>query len=162
VIGILQRSGMIAVVSLRLLYLIFQQVLGLLLLMGRTASTKDVELLVLRTRSRYSAAPTRVGFQNSDIATDQRFEAAGSYSLINPPRTGRRRPCRGPARGQASPGTADAAAALDAAAACCNARIRGKHPPQMTLSEDQHPVGELGSNGQHEAFGEAVRPRTTA
>jgi hypothetical protein len=39
---------MIAVVSLRLLYLIFQQVLGLLLLMGRTASTKDVELLVVR------------------------------------------------------------------------------------------------------------------
>ena len=47
-IGILQRSGMIAVVSMRLLYLIFQHVLGLLLLMGRTASTKDVELLVLR------------------------------------------------------------------------------------------------------------------
>ena len=39
---------MIAAVSLRLLYLIFQQVLGLLLLMGRTASTKDIELLVLR------------------------------------------------------------------------------------------------------------------
>jgi transposase InsO family protein len=39
---------MIAVVSLRLLYLIFQQVLGLLLLMGRTSSAKDVELLVLR------------------------------------------------------------------------------------------------------------------
>ena len=34
--------------SLRLLYLIFQQVLGLVLLMGRTSSTKDVELLVLR------------------------------------------------------------------------------------------------------------------
>ena len=34
--------------SLRLLYLIFQQVLGLILLMGRTSSTKDVELLVLR------------------------------------------------------------------------------------------------------------------
>jgi putative transposase len=32
----------------RLLYLIFQQVLGLILLMCRTASTKDVELLVLR------------------------------------------------------------------------------------------------------------------
>src|SRR4051794_25993017 len=32
----------------RLLYLIFQQVLGLVLLMGRTSSTKDVELLVLR------------------------------------------------------------------------------------------------------------------
>jgi hypothetical protein len=34
--------------SLRLLYLILQQVLGLILLMGRTSSTKDVELLVLR------------------------------------------------------------------------------------------------------------------
>ena len=34
--------------SLRLLYLIFWQVLGLVLLMGRTSSAKDVELLVLR------------------------------------------------------------------------------------------------------------------
>jgi putative transposase len=39
---------MIAVVSLRLLYSIFQQVLGLLLLMGRTSSTRNVVLLVLR------------------------------------------------------------------------------------------------------------------
>jgi transposase InsO family protein len=39
---------MIAAVSLRLLYLIFQQVLGLVLLMGRTSSTRDVELLILR------------------------------------------------------------------------------------------------------------------
>ena len=39
---------MISVVSLRLLYLIFQHMLGLVLLMGRTSSTKDVELLVLR------------------------------------------------------------------------------------------------------------------
>jgi putative transposase len=35
-------------VSLRLLYLIFSQVLGLILLMGRTSTTKDIELLVLR------------------------------------------------------------------------------------------------------------------
>ena len=35
-------------VSLRLLYLIFSQVLGLVLLMGHTSATKDVELLVLR------------------------------------------------------------------------------------------------------------------
>ena len=34
--------------SLRLLYLIFPQVLGLVLLMGRTSATKDIELLVLR------------------------------------------------------------------------------------------------------------------
>ena len=39
---------MIVAVSLRLLYLIFQHLLGLLLLLGRTSSTKDVELLVLR------------------------------------------------------------------------------------------------------------------
>lgn len=41
-------SGMIAGVSLRLLYLILQQVLGLIMLLGRTASSKDIELLVLR------------------------------------------------------------------------------------------------------------------
>jgi len=35
-------------VSLRLLYLIFVQVLGLVLLLGRTSAAKDVELLVLR------------------------------------------------------------------------------------------------------------------
>jgi putative transposase len=35
-------------VSLRLLYLIFRQVLGLVLLTARTSATKDVELLVLR------------------------------------------------------------------------------------------------------------------
>ena len=34
--------------SLRLLYLIFAHVLGLVLLMGRTPAAKDVELLVLR------------------------------------------------------------------------------------------------------------------
>jgi hypothetical protein len=39
---------MIAAVSLRLLYLIFCQVLGLLLSTGRTSSTKDIELIVLR------------------------------------------------------------------------------------------------------------------
>ena len=39
---------MIAAVSLRMLYLIFHQVLGLVLLLGRSASSKDVELLVLR------------------------------------------------------------------------------------------------------------------
>jgi hypothetical protein len=39
---------MISAVSLRLLYLIFQRTLGLLLLLARTSSTKDIELLVLR------------------------------------------------------------------------------------------------------------------
>ena len=35
---------MIAVVSLRLLYLIFLQVLGLILIMGRRASSKDTRI----------------------------------------------------------------------------------------------------------------------
>src|SRR3954454_23854167 len=39
---------MIPGVSLRLLYLIFQQMVGLVLLMGRTSASKHVELLVLR------------------------------------------------------------------------------------------------------------------
>ena len=39
---------MISAVSLRLLYLIFQHMLGLVLLLSRTSSTKDIELLVLR------------------------------------------------------------------------------------------------------------------
>ena len=39
---------MIANMLLRLLYLTFQQVFGLILLLGRTSSAKDVELLVLR------------------------------------------------------------------------------------------------------------------
>src|SRR3954454_21147185 len=43
-----QRSGMISAVSLRLSYLIFQQVLGVVLLLGRTSAAKDIELLVLR------------------------------------------------------------------------------------------------------------------
>ena len=41
--------------------------------------------------------------------------------------------------------------------------VRGiyrEHPAQMALAEDQHPVCELGPDGQYEAFGETVRART--
>jgi hypothetical protein len=31
----------------------------------------------------------------------------------------------------------------------------------VSFPEDQHPVGQLGADGQHEAFGEAVRARTS-
>ena len=46
--GSLRCSGTITAVSLRLSYLIFRQVVGLILMLGRSSSTKDVELLVLR------------------------------------------------------------------------------------------------------------------
>ena len=38
--------------------------------------------------------------------------------------------------------------------------VLGQHPAQVSLAEDQHPIGDFGADGQHEAFGEAVRPRT--
>ncbi|MGH4025928.1 MAG: hypothetical protein ACRDRV_15235 [Pseudonocardiaceae bacterium] len=41
--------------SLRLLYLIFLRLLDLLVLLGRSSASKDVELLVLRSRSRRAA-----------------------------------------------------------------------------------------------------------
>jgi len=39
--------------------------------------------------------------------------------------------------------------------------VPGKDVPQVSFAEDQDAVGELGSNGQDEAFGEAVRSRTS-
>ena len=39
-------------------------------------------------------------------------------------------------------------------------RIPDEHTAQVSLAEDQHPVGDLGADRQHEAFGEAVRART--
>src|SRR5689334_11699139 len=38
--------------------------------------------------------------------------------------------------------------------------VPDKNQAQMPLTEDQHPVGDLGSHCQDEAFGEAVRART--
>ncbi|MGH3288495.1 MAG: hypothetical protein ACRDPD_28070 [Streptosporangiaceae bacterium] len=43
--------------SLRLLYLIFVRFCGWLVLPGRSAASKDIELLVLGTRSPYCAVP---------------------------------------------------------------------------------------------------------
>ena len=38
--------------------------------------------------------------------------------------------------------------------------VLGQDPAEVPLAEDQHAVGQLGADGQHEALGEAVRPRT--
>jgi hypothetical protein len=48
VIAVIPRSDTIMVVSLRLLYLNVSQLLNWLILLGRTTSSKDIELLVLR------------------------------------------------------------------------------------------------------------------
>jgi putative transposase len=57
-----QRSGMFTVVSLRLSYLIINRVFSLVMLLGRTASIKDTELLVMAPRSPCSAAPIRTPY----------------------------------------------------------------------------------------------------
>ena len=38
-------------------------------------------------------------------------------------------------------------------------RVPGEHTAQVSLAEDQHPVGDFGAEGQDKALGEAVRPR---
>ncbi len=38
-------------------------------------------------------------------------------------------------------------------------RVLGEDAAQVSFPEDQHPVGEFGTDGQYEAFGEAVRAR---
>jgi hypothetical protein len=48
VIGVSQRPGTIMAVSLRLVYLIFGQLLRWLALLGRTTSSKDIELVGAR------------------------------------------------------------------------------------------------------------------
>ena len=37
--------------------------------------------------------------------------------------------------------------------------VPGEDGPQVPFAEDQDAVGEFGSGGQDESFGEAVRPR---
>ena len=51
--GLVHWPGKILGVSLRLLYLIFDRLLDWLLLLARTSSSKNIELLVLRNRDNY-------------------------------------------------------------------------------------------------------------
>ena len=102
-----------------------------------------------------------VGCQKSAMASDQRFQAAASYSFIRPPRMGRRRilPQTGSGTGASGRGGRSCSARCGRLSVVVR-RVSGEHPAQVSLAEDQHPVGELGADGQHEAFGEAVRART--
>jgi hypothetical protein len=101
-----------------------------------------------------------VGFQNSADASGLRFPAAGSYSLINPPRTGRRRIPRvsGICDRQFWAWRVQLERSMRPPRVVVH-RILGEHPAEVPLAEDQHAVGEFGSDGQHEAFGEAVGSR---
>jgi hypothetical protein len=56
VIGVSQQPGTIMAVSLRLLYLIIGQLLRWLALLGRTTSSKEIELLLLRHDDRAAAS----------------------------------------------------------------------------------------------------------
>jgi hypothetical protein len=58
-IGLTKRPGMIADVSLRLLYLILDRILSWLVLLGRTSSSKTSSCSSCATRSLYSAEPSR-------------------------------------------------------------------------------------------------------
>ena len=64
--------------------------------------------------------------------------------------------------GPGSPGDPARTAAVERTPAAIRRRWRSRAVPltEVPLAEDQHPVRELGSDGQDEAFGEAVRPRT--
>ena len=57
-------------------------------------------------------------------------------------------------------GVVDVVAALGVPLGVVVRGVLGQHPAEVSFPEDQHPVGEFGADGQHEAFGEAVRPRT--
>ena len=94
---------MIAAVSLRLLYLIFSQLLSWLILLPRASTYKDVELLVLRhevavlrrtnpkphldwaDRALFAALIRRL----PTVLRDHRLVTPATV-LIRPPRTGRR------------------------------------------------------------------------
>jgi hypothetical protein len=52
--------GTISTELLRQMYLIFQRMFGLVLQMGRTSATKDVELLILRHEVSMLRRPTRL------------------------------------------------------------------------------------------------------
>ena len=66
-----QLFGMIVGVSLRLLYLLFLQVLGLVLQMGRTSSTKDLEVLVLRAARGRRVPPHQLGVVGAAVSPFQ-------------------------------------------------------------------------------------------
>jgi hypothetical protein len=82
------------------------------------------------------------------------FYTARSYSLVRPPRTGRRLiRSREVSDGEAGPGRAELAAAVGAPVVVPG--VLSQDDPQVAFAEDQHPVGDLRPGGEHEPFGVA-------
>jgi hypothetical protein len=103
-----------------------------------------------------------VGFQNSTTAADQRFSGRG---LVLVDQAAEDRSTSDPAvdrlgYGSFRTGRAQLQCSMRPMPVVVH-RIPGKHAAQVSFPEDQHPVGDLGSDGQHEASGEAVRPRAS-
>ena len=103
----------------------------------------------------------RVGFQNSVASRDQRFSGC-EFVLVDQPSkdwstTDPAQNRLGDRRFRAR--RAEPEGAMRPLSVVVRG-VLGQHPAEVPLPEDQHPVGQLGADGQHEAFGEAVRPRT--
>ena len=94
-----------------------------------------------------------MGFQNSATGLDLGFYAARSYSLMRPPRTGRRwiRSWERSATGWSGRDRAELAAAMGAAPVVVGL-VLSQDGPQVPLAEDQYPVGDLRPGGEHEPF----------
>jgi hypothetical protein len=89
------------------------------------------------------------------------FQAAGSYWLTDQPAEDRSTPDSAVDRlGDTRFRARWTQLQRSMRSACVVVRgIHGKRQVEMLLSEDQHAVGEFGADGQHEAFGVAVRAR---
>ena len=77
--------------ALKLIYQVFAKLLSCLVLHARSDTAKEIEILVLRHQLIVLQRRTPVGCQNAAMVPEQRFQAAVSYSLMSPPRIGRRR-----------------------------------------------------------------------
>ena len=58
------------------------------------------------------------------------------------------------------PGRAEVPAAMGSPSVVVGL-VLGQDRLQMPLTEDEHPVGDLGPGGEHESFRVSVRPRLT-
>ena len=91
-----------------------------------------------RSPRRSCSTPARpVGCQNSATASEQRFQAAASYSQIKPPRMGRRRILHGSARGQPHPGNYSTGLRLNG----CRTRSGSSSPKPSSTNSPGCPAG---------------------